>query len=217
MNISAQQVKELRERTGAGMMECKKCLQEAEGDMEQAVELLKRKGLAEAEKKIGRTASEGVVSSYIHGNGRLGVLVEVNCETDFVGKNEEFKTFARDIAMHIAAMQPEYISRSEIPEHRIEKERETLQAQADTSGKPEHIVAKMVEGKLSKALEAITLLEQPFVKDPDKTVDEVQRELIARLGENVRIRRFERFEVGEGIEVEETDFAEEVRATLQNG
>jgi len=217
MSISAQDVKALRERTGAGMMECKKCLAEAEGDLDKAQELLKQKGLAQAEKKADRTAAQGVVTSYIHGGGKIGVLVEVNCETDFVGKNEDFQAFARDIAMHIAASSPEYVRREEIPEERVTEERELIKGQAaeDIEGKPDHVVDQILEGKLDKRLSALTLLDQPFVKDPDQTVEEVTKELVAKLGENVRIRRFARFEVGEGIEVEEEDFAEEVKAQLK--
>jgi len=216
MSISAQDVKTLRERTGAGMMECKKCLTEAEGDMDKAMELLKQRGLAQAEKKAGRTAAEGVVTSYIHGNGKIGVLLEVNCETDFVAKNEDFQAFARDIAMHVAASSPEYVRREDIPEARVQEEKDLIKVQSEEAiqGKPEHVVDQILEGKLNKGLSAITLLDQPFVKDPDKTVEEVTKEVVAKLGENVRVRRFERFEVGEGIEVEQEDFAEEVKAQL---
>ncbi len=217
MSISAQAVKTLRERTGAGMMECKKCLQEAEGDLDKAQELLKQKGLAQAEKKAGRTAAEGVVTSYIHGGGKIGVLVEVNCETDFVGKNEDFQAFARDIAMHIAALGPEYVRREEIPEERVTEERALIRAQSEEAieGKPDHVIDQILQGKLDKRLASLTLLDQAFVKDPEKTVEEVTKEQVATLGENVRIRRFARFEVGEGIEVEQEDFAEEVKAQLR--
>jgi elongation factor Ts len=217
MSVSAQQVKDLRESTGAGMMECKKCLQEADGDMEKAKELLRQKGLAQAEKKAGRTAAEGVVTSYIHGNGKIGVLLEVNCETDFVAKNDEFQAFARDIAMHVAASNPEFVRREEIPEARVQQEKDRIRQQAaqDIEGKPENVVEQILEGKLNKALAAMTLLDQPFVKDPDQTVAEVTKEQVAKLGENINIRRFERFEVGEGIEVEEEDFAAEVQAQIQ--
>ena len=216
MSISAQDVKTLRERTGAGMMECKKCLTEAEGDMDKAMELLKQRGLAQAEKKAGRTAAEGVVTSYIHGNGKIGVIVEVNCETDFVAKNDDFQGFARDIAMHVAASSPEYVRREDIPEERVQEEKDLIKAQSEETiaGKPEHVVDQILEGKLNKNLSVLTLLDQPFVKDPDKTVEEVTKEVVAKLGENVRVRRFERFEVGEGIEVEQEDFAEEVKAQL---
>ncbi|KPV41721.1 elongation factor Ts [Thiohalorhabdus denitrificans] len=216
MSISAQDVKTLRERTGAGMMECKKCLEEAGGDMDKAMEVLKQKGLAQAEKKAGRTAAEGVVTSYIHGNGKIGVLVEVNCETDFVGKNEDFQNFARDIAMHVAASNPEYVRREDIPEERVQEEKDLIKSQSEetVAGKPEHVVDQILEGKLNKNLSAITLLDQPFVKDPDKTVGEYTKEVVAKLGENIRVRRFVRYEVGEGIEVEQKDFAEEVKEQL---
>ncbi len=217
MSISAQDVKALRERTGAGMMECKKCLEEAGGDMEKAVEVLKQRGLAQAEKKAGRTAAEGLITSYIHAGGKIGVLVEVNCETDFVAKNEDFQAFARDIAMHVAASDPAFVRREEIPQERVQKEKDLIRAQsAETiEGKPENVVEQILSGRLDKSLGAITLLEQPFVKDPDKTVEDVIKEMVAKLGENIKVRRFARFEVGEGIEVEREDFAEEVKAQLQ--
>ncbi|HOQ36461.1 MAG TPA: translation elongation factor Ts [Acetivibrio sp.] len=208
--ITAEMVKQLRERTGSGMMDCKKALAEANGDMEKAVEILREKGLAAAAKKAGRIAAEGLVSAYIHGDGRIGVLVEVNVETDFAAKNEEFKSFVRDIAMHIAASKPEYIRREEVPADRIEKEKEILKAQALNEGKPEKIVEKMVEGRLDKFFKEICLLEQPWVKDPDKTIQQLLNEKIATIGENINIRRFVRFERGEGIEKKEDNFAEEV-------
>lgn len=209
MSISAKMVKELREKTAAGMMDCKKALTETNGDMEKAVEYLREKGLSKAAKKSGRIASEGLVESYIHG-GRIGVLVEVNSETDFVAKNEEFQTFVKDIAMHIAAENPLYVKKDEVPEEVVEKERDFLTKQALAEGKPEKIVEKMVEGRISKYYNEICLLEQPFVKDPDKTVGELLNEKIAKIGENLNIRRFTRFEVGEGLEKKEENFAEEV-------
>lgn len=208
--VTAEMVKELRERTGAGMMECKKALTEANGDMEKAIEILRERGLAAAAKKAGRIAAEGVVDAYIHGDGRIGVLVEINTETDFAAKNEDFRTFVKDIAMHIAASKPEYISRDEVPAERVEKEKEILRAQALNEGKPEKIVEKMVEGRLEKFYKEICLLEQPFIKDPDKTVQQLLNEKIAIIGENINIRRFVRFERGEGIEKKEENFAEEV-------
>ncbi len=208
--ITAEMVKQLRERTGSGMMDCKKALAEANGDMEKAVEILREKGLAAAAKKAGRIAAEGLVSAYIHGDGRIGVLVEVNVETDFAAKNEEFKSFVRDIAMHISTSKPEYIRREEVPADRIEKEKEILKAQALNEGKPEKIVEKMVEGRLDKFFKEICLLEQPWVKDPDKTIQQLLNEKIATIGENINIRRFVRFERGEGIEKKEDNFAEEV-------
>jgi elongation factor Ts len=208
--ITAEMVKQLRDRTGSGMMDCKKALAESNGDMEKAVELLREKGLAAAAKKAGRIAAEGLVSAYIHGDGRIGVLVEVNIETDFAAKNEEFKTFVKDIAMHIAASKPEYIRREEVPADMLDKEREILRAQALNEGKPEKIVDKMVEGRIEKYYKEVCLLEQPWVKDPDKTIQQLLNEKIATIGENINIRRFVRFERGEGIEKKEDNFAEEV-------
>ena len=213
--ITAEMVKQLRDRTGSGMMDCKKALAESNGDMEKAVELLREKGLAAAAKKAGRIAAEGLVSAYIHGDGRIGVLVEVNVETDFAAKNEEFKTFVKDIAMHIAASKPEYIRREEVPTDRLEKEREILRAQALNEGKPEKIVEKMVEGRIDKYYKEVCLLEQPWVKDPDKTIQQLLNEKIATIGENINVRRFVRFERGEGIEKKEDNFAEEVMGQIK--
>jgi elongation factor Ts len=210
MAVTAQLVKELREKTGAGMMDCKRALTEADGNMERAIEILREKGLASAAKKAGRVAAEGLVEAYIHGGGRIGVLVEVNCETDFVAKNEDFRSFVRDVAMHIAASNPQYVRREEVPEEVIKKEREILRAQTLNEGKPEHIVDKIVDGRIDKYLKEICLLEQPFVKDPDKTIEQLVKEKIAQIGENISIRRFARFVVGEGIEKEEKDFVQEV-------
>lgn len=212
MEISASMVKELREKTGAGMMDCKKALGEADGDMEKAADILREKGIAKAEKKSGRIAAEGLVESYIHSNGRIGVLVEVNCETDFVAKTDGFKTFVRDIAMHIAATNPKYLSRDEVEQGDIEKEKEILKQQALNEGKPENIVEKMVEGRIEKFYKEICLLEQPFVKDPDQTIEKLVKEQIAKIGENINIRRFARFELGEGIEKKVDNFVEEVMA-----
>ena len=208
--ITAEMVKQLRESTGAGMMDCKKALTDANGDMNKAVELLRERGIAKAVKKSGRVAAEGIVDAYIHGDGRIGVLVEVNTETDFAAKNEDFKAFVRDIAMQIAAARPEYVRREEVPAEVIEKEKEILRAQALNEGKPEKIVDKMVEGRLEKFYKEICLLEQPFIKDPDKTIQDLLTEKIAVIGENITIRRFARFEKGEGIEKKEENFAEEV-------
>ena len=207
--VTAEQVKELRERTGAGVMDCKKVLVETDGNIDKAIELLREKGLAKAAKKAGRIASEGLVEAYIH-NGKYGAMVEVNSETDFVAKNEEFKTFVKDIAMHIAAVAPKYVSREEVPADVVEAEKATLKAQALNEGKPEAVVEKMVEGRLNKFFEEICLLEQPFVKDPDKKVKDLLNEKIATIGENLVIRRFVRFERGEGIEKKNENFAEEV-------
>jgi len=216
MQITAGMVKELREKTGAGMMDCKKALTEAGGDMERAVEILREKGLAAAAKKAGRIATEGLVESYIHAGGRIGVLVEVNCETDFVAKTEEFKSFVKDIAMQIAAAKPSYIRKDEVPAEEVEKERSILLAQALNEGKPEHIVEKMVEGRLEKYFKEICLLEQPFIKDPDKSIDQLLKETIAKIGENISIRRFARFELGEGLEKKQENFAEEVMAQIKS-
>ncbi|MGI6160839.1 MAG: translation elongation factor Ts [Christensenellales bacterium] len=208
--ITAQHVKELRECTGVGMMDCKKALIETEGNMEKAIELLREKGLANAEKKSGRIAAEGIVDSYIHMNGRIGVMVEVNCETDFVAKTAEFKAFVHDIAMHIAATNPLCIRREEVDSANIEKEREILKAQALAEGKPEKIVDKIVEGRIEKYYKEHCLLEQPFVKDTDKTIQEIVHEQISKIGENVSIRRFVRYEMGEGLQKREDNFADEV-------
>ncbi len=213
--ITAEMVKELRERTGAGMMDCKKALTETNGDMSKAIEFLREKGLAAAAKKAGRVAAEGIVDSYIHGNGRIGVLVEVNIETDFAAKNEEFKSFVKDILMQIAAAKPEYIRREEVPAEVVEKEKEILKAQALNEGKPEKIIEKMVEGRIEKFYKEVCLLEQPFVKDPDKTIQQMLTEKIATIGENINIRRFVRFERGEGIEKKEENFAEEVAKQIK--
>lgn len=197
--ITPGQVKELRERTGAGVMDCKKALSETNGDMEKAIVLLREKGLAKAAKKASRVAAEGIVDSYIHGNGRIGVLVEVNCETDFVAKNQEFRNLVKDIAMQIAAANPKYISREDVPSEVLEKEREILKAQAMNEGKPEHIAEKIVEGRIEKFYEENCLLDQPFIKDPDKKVSQVIMEKIAIIGENITVGRFARFEKGEAV------------------
>ena len=208
--ISAEQVRELREMTGAGMMECKKVLEEANGDKEKAAELLRERGVVKAAKKAGRIAAEGLVESYIHGDGRIGVLVEVNIETDFAAKNPEFREFVKDVAMQIAAAKPEYVRREEVPADVIEKEKEIMKAQAINEGKPEAVAEKIVTGKIDKYYSEICLLEQDFVKDPDKTVQQVLTEKISNIGENITIRRFVRFERGEGIQKKVENFAEEV-------
>lgn len=208
--ITAAQVKELRERTGAGMMDCKKALQETNGDMEKAIEILREKGLATAAKKAGRIAAEGIVESYIHGGGRIGVLVEVNCETDFVAKTPEFRFFVKDIAMQIAASNPLYLVREEIPQDVIEKEKEILRGQARNEGKPEKIIERMVEGRIEKFFNEVCLMEQQFIKDNDKTVRDLVNEKIATIGENINIRRFVRYELGEGLQKRQDNFAEEV-------
>lgn len=216
MSISASLVKELRERTGAGMMDCKKALSETGGDLEKAVDYLREKGLAAAAKKAGRIAAEGLVEAYIHGAGRIGVLVEVNCETDFVAKTEEFKALARDVAMQIAAAKPEFVRREEVPAEAVEREREVLRAQALNEGKPEKIVDKMVEGRIEKYYKEVCLLEQPFIKNPDVTVQQLLTEKVAKIGENISIRRFTRYELGEGIQKKQADLAAEVEAATRN-
>ena len=212
MTISAGDVKKLREITGVGMMDCKKALAEANGNMEKAQEILRERGLAAAQKKAGRIAAEGVVESYIHGGGRIGVLVEVNCETDFVANTPEFKSFVRDIAMHIAATNPMYLSEADIDPAVLEKEREILTVQAQNEGKPPQVVDKMVEGRIKKFKKEICLLDQPFVKDPDMTVQEYVNEKISKIGEKITIRRYTRYEMGEGLEKRQDDFAQEVAA-----
>ncbi|MFC5702102.1 translation elongation factor Ts [Cohnella faecalis] len=212
MAINAADVKTLRERTGAGMLDCKKALEEANGDLTKAGELLREKGLAAAAKKGDRIATEGTVESYIHAGGRIGVLVEINCETDFVGKTEQFRSFARDIAMHIAAASPKFLSREEVSQAELDKEKEILRNQALNEGKPEKIVDKMVEGRIAKYYEENCLMEQSFVKDQDKTITTLLNEKIATIGEKISIRRFARFELGEGLEKKVDNFVEEVMA-----
>ncbi|MRN54835.1 translation elongation factor Ts [Paenibacillus sp. 19GGS1-52] len=214
MAVDAKAVKELRERTGAGMLDCKHALEEANNDITKAAELLREKGLSAAASKAGRIATEGVVQSYIHAGGKIGVLVEINCETDFVGKTDQFKDFARDIAMQIAAANPRYVRREEVPQSEVDKEKEILTAQALNEGKPEKIVAKMVEGRISKFYEEYCLLEQTFVKDPDKTISQLLNEKVSTIGENISIRRFVRYELGEGLEKKVDNFVEEVMAQV---
>ncbi len=208
--ISASDVKTLRERSGAGMMDCKNALTEANGDLEKASEILREKGLAAAVKKAGRIAAEGVVGSYIHMGGKIGVLVEVNCETDFVAKTDNFQALVKDIAMHIAAANPLYVSEEEVDPAVLEKEKEILTAQALNEGKPANVVEKMVEGRIKKYKKEICLLDQPFVKDPDKTIQDLLNEQVATIGEKISIRRFARYEMGEGLEKREDDFQKEV-------
>ncbi|HIK34742.1 MULTISPECIES: translation elongation factor Ts [unclassified Thermosynechococcus] len=211
--ISAKLVKELRDKTGAGMMDCKKALQESNGDMEAAIAWLRQKGLASAGKKAGRVTSEGLVDSYIHTGGRIGVLVEVNCETDFVARNEKFKALVQDIAKQIAACpNVEFVSVDDIPAEYKEKERQIALGSDALKGKPPEVKEKIVAGKLEKTLKELCLLNQPFIRDQSKTVEELVKEHIAELGENIQIRRFQRFVLGEGIEKQETNLAEEVAA-----
>jgi elongation factor Ts len=210
MEISSQAVRDLREKTGAGMMDCKKALIENAGDVEKAIDWLRKKGLSNADKKASRAAAEGAVQAYIHGDGKIGVLIEVNCETDFVARTEDFKNFVRDVALHIAASNPLYVSKADVDANLIAKEQEVFRAQALESGKPANIVDKMVEGRIAKFINEICLLDQPFVKDPDKTVAQYQKETVAKLGENINIRRFVRMMMGEGLKKKEENFAEEV-------
>ena len=199
MEISTEMVKDLRQRTGAGIIDCKAALHEAKGDMEGAIEYLRRKGLATAAKKAGRIATDGLVSSYIHAGGKMGVLVEVNCETDFVARTEDFQSFVKNIAMHVAAANPQYIRREDVPAEVIEKEKRIYRDQARDSGKPEKVLDKIVEGKLERFFSEACLLEQTFIRDSDLTVREVLEATIAKVGENISIRRFARFQLGEGL------------------
>jgi len=212
VSITAAQVNELRKATGAGLMDCKKALTETDGDMEKSIDYLRKKGLAAASKKAGRIATEGLVGSYIHAGGKIGVLVEVNCETDFVAKNESFQTFVKDVAMHIAAAAPQCVRREEVQEAVIQREKEIYRAKARESGKPDNIIEKIIEGQINKFYAEICLIEQPFVKDPDKTIQTYLNETIATIGENISIRRFARFVLGEGLAKKESDFAAEVAA-----
>lgn len=199
MDISATMVRDLREKTGAGMMDCKKALAESGGDFEKAVDYLRQKGLATAAKRAGRVASEGRIGSYIHAGGKIGVMVEVNCETDFVAKTDDFQHFAKDLSMQIAASNPLYIRREDVPAEALEKEREIYRVQARESGKPEKVIDRIVEGKLEKYYGEVCLLEQVFVKDPDIRIQDLMNGLIGKLGEKIEIRRFARFQVGEGM------------------
>lgn len=215
-DITAGAVKSLREKTGAGMMECKNALTEASGNEEQAIEILRKRGLASAKKREGRIAAEGAVGSYIHMGGKVGVLVEVNCETDFVARGEEFQQLIKDIAMHIAAAEPRYVARAEVPIDELDKEREIARAQAKNdpknANKPDQVIDKIVEGRLNKFYEEAVLLDQPFVKDPAKTVGELVTEKVAKTGEKITIRRFSRYKMGEGLAKRDEDFGGEVAA-----
>ena len=211
MAITAKMVKELRERTGAGMMDCKKALQEAGGDLDAAVDVLRKSGAASAAKKAGRIAAEGTVFSYIHAGGKIGVLVEVNCETDFVARTDDFQNLVKDIAMHIAAADPRFVDRDEVTQDFLDKEREIYRDQALQSGKPEAVVDRIVTGKMEKFFSENVLTEQSFVKDTDKTIGALVTDAITAMGENIKIRRFSRFVLGEGLEKRQDDFLEEVR------
>jgi len=212
--ITAAAIKALREKTGAGMMDCKKALIEAEGNEERAIEILRERGLASAKKKEGRVAAEGVVGSYIHMGGKVGVLVEVNCETDFAARSEEFQQLVKDTAMHIAAAEPRYISREEVATEVLDKEREIARAQAKNdpknASKPDQVIDRIVEGRLNKFFEEVVLLDQPFIKDPAKTMGELVRDKIAKIGESITIRRFARYKMGEGLIKRDDDFGDEV-------
>lgn len=209
---TATNIKTLRERSGAGILDCKKALTEAGGDLDAAMDWLRAKGISSAAKKSGRIASEGLVGSYIHANGKIGVLLEINCETDFVALNDGFQGLVRDIAMHIAASAPEYVSRDEVPGDVAEKERSVQLARTIEEGKPEHIAEKIVEGRMNKWFQDICLLEQKYVKDDEKTVEQIIQDSIATIGENIKIRRFSRYVLGEGLEKRSDDFAAEVAA-----
>ena len=211
MAIKAEQVKELREKTGAGIMDCKNALTESEGDIEKAVVLLRKKGLATAQKKASRVAAEGMIGHYIHGGGSLGVLVEVNCETDFAARNDNFRNLVKDLAMHIAAQNPDYVRREEVPEDVVNREKEIYKDQARSAGKPGPIIDKITEGKLGAFFKMSCLYEQEFVKDPSLTVEQLINNLIGKIGENIRVRRFVRFKTGEGLEKRVTDLAAEVQ------
>lgn len=217
-DITAAAVKQLREKTGAGMMECKNALVEAEGNQDQAVDILRKRGLASAKKREGRIAAEGIVGSYIHMGGKVGVLVEVNCETDFVARGEEFQQLVKDIAMHVAAAEPRFVSRDEVAAADLDKEREIARAQAKNdpknANKPDQVIDKIVEGRLNKFYEESVLLDQPFVKDPAKTVGELVTDKVAKTGEKITIRRFQRYKMGEGLEKREEDFGSEVASLV---
>ncbi|MCH9647396.1 MAG: translation elongation factor Ts [Deltaproteobacteria bacterium] len=214
MKITAQMVKELRERTAAPMLDCKKALEETGGDIEKAVDALRKKGLASAAKKAGRVTAEGAVGSYIHAGGKIGVLVEVNCETDFVARTDGFQELVKDVALHIAASDPRFVRREEVTEEVLDRERQIYKEQALASGKPEKIVDRIVDGKMGKFFSECVLMEQTFVKNSDQTVSEFVAEQVATIGENIQIRRFARFKLGEGIEKREEDFAAEVMAQV---
>jgi elongation factor Ts len=214
MEISAQLVKELREKTGAGMMDCKKALTEASGSMEGAIDWLRKKGLATAQKKSGRAAAEGMVGHYIHMEGKLGVLVEVNCETDFAARSEDFQNLVKDVAMQIAAMNPRYVRREDVTAEDLNREKEIYKEQAKASGKPDHIIEKIVEGKLKDFYKEACLYDQPFVKDDKLTVEQLITNVIGKVGENIRVRRFVRYVTGEGLEKRSTDLKGEVEGML---
>lgn len=215
MTVTIEMIKELREKTGSGMMDCKKALSEANGDMEKAVAWLREKGIASAEKKSTRIAAEGIVDAYIHAGGRVGVMIEVNIETDFAAKNEDFRRMVRDLGMQIAAMNPRWVAKEDVPADELEKERQIVRNQALNEGKPEKIVDKIVEGRLAKFYEDNCLLEQAYVKDDSKKISTVVKEMIAVIGENISVRRFTRYEMGEGLQKKEENFADEVMKQIK--
>jgi len=208
--MSASAIKDLRQRTGAGILDCKKALTESDGNIDQAIDWLRAKGIAKAAKKAGRAATEGMVTSYIHAGGKIGVLLEINCETDFVALTDDFQSLAHDISMHIAAAAPEYVRREEVPAEAAEKEKKVQLARVIEEGKPEHIAEKIVEGRITKWFEEVCLLDQKYVKDDKKTVREMLGEAVGKMGENIQIRRFSRFVLGEGLEKKSDDLAAEV-------
>lgn len=199
MTVDAKMVRDLRDRSGAGIMDCKEALKESESDVDKAIDYLRKKGLSKAAKKAGRQASEGVISSYIHAGGKIGVLLEINCETDFVARTDVFQGLVKDLAMHIAAVNPSYLSPDEMPAEEVEREKEILTAQAKESGKPDKIIPKIVEGRLAKFFDENCLLKQKFVKDPDTTIEELLKAKISELGENIVLRRFIRYQLGESV------------------
>lgn len=215
MTVTIEMIKELREKTGSGMMDCKKALSEANGDMEKAVAWLREKGIASAEKKSTRIAAEGIVDAYIHAGGRVGVMIEVNIETDFAAKNEDFRRMVRDLGMQIAAMNPRWVAKEDVPADELEKERQIVRNQALNEGKPEKIVDKIVEGRLARFYEDNCLLEQAYVKDDSKKISTVVKEMIAVIGENISVRRFTRYEMGEGLQKKEENFADEVMKQIK--
>lgn len=216
MNFTAKDVQALRERTGAGMMDCKKALTATEGDLEKAIDFLREKGLAAAAKKAGRIAAEGIVDSYIHLGGKIGVLVEVNCETDFVAKTDDFKNLVHDIALQIAAAKPSYIKREEVPAEEIEHEKEVVRAKALNEGKPAKVIEeRIIPGNIEKYFKEVCLMEQGFVKDPDVTIEAMLNNAVAKIGEKISIRRFVRFEMGEGLQKRQDNFVDEVMSQMK--
>lgn len=219
--ITASMIKDLREKTGAGMVDCKTALVEANGDVEEAIEILRKKGMATASKKSGRIAAEGAVGSYIHMGGKVGVLVEINCESDFVSRGDEFQQLVKDVAMHIAASDPRYVRREDVPEDEVAKERaillEQLKNDEKNANKPDEVLQKIIDGRLNKFFEEIVLVEQAFIKDPSKTIGDLVTEKIASIKENITVRRFTRYKMGEGIEKKQDDFAAEVASMVGNG